>query len=228
MTHTAEKLAAARAALSYVSPGAVIGVGTGTTAAAFIEALAESDIMPSAAVVTSADTRARLEHAGVRVVALGDIDELSVYIDGADEIDAAGRMIKGAGGALTMEKIVATAARRFVCIADESKVVERLGDRARLPLEVLAPALRTVGEMVEALGGVCEVRAGYLTDLGNPIIDVSGLDFSDPLWLERQLDVIPGVVECGLFAARRADVAFIGFAGGDVRAIDFSAQEPRG
>ncbi len=221
VTSQAAKSAAAKAALAYVSPGALIGVGTGSTVTLFIEAMADGGAAPSAAVVTSADTRAKLARAGIPVVELEEVGELDVYIDGADEIDPFGRLIKGAGGALTMEKIVASASGWFVCIADESKSVASLGARARLPLEVLPHATRLVQEEILALGGVAEVRAGFTTDGGNRILDVSGLEFSEPIAIERRIDAIPGVIECGLFAIRRADVALIGLVDGGVRTVHF-------
>lgn len=215
--------AAARGALRHIAPRSVIGVGTGRTVTFFIEELAESGLAPVAAVSTSMDTRHKLEHVGIPVIDVSEVEELEVYVDGADELDPLGRMIKGAGGALTMEKIVASAARLFVCIADESKLVTRLGGRARIPLEVLRPATRLVQNRIGTLHGTAEIRAGFITEWGNPILDVAGLDLSDPTSLEWELDVIPGVVECGLFSARRADIAVIGLAQGGERHIAFAA-----
>lgn len=214
MDLTTRKTAAAHAALSFVEPGAVIGVGSGSTAAVFVRALAQSDLRPLAAVAASESTRALLESAGIRVVALtGDVLPLGMYVDGADEIDARLRLIKGAGGALAREKVLATAARTFVCIADDSKLVAALG-RGALPVEVLPMAVHLVARELATLGGAARVRPGYHTDNGNLVLEVTGLDLSDPERMERELDAIPGVLECGLFAHRRPEIALIGTASG--------------
>lgn len=214
MDQTAHKEEAARAALSFVERGAVIGVGSGSTAGAFVRALGESGLHPAAAIAASERTRELLESVGIRVVALtGDVMPLGVYVDGADEIDAGLRLIKGAGGALAREKVLATAARTFVCIADDSKLVSALG-RGVLPVEALPMAVHLVARELAALGGTARVRADYRTDNGNLVLDVAGLDLSEPERMEREIDAIPGVVECGLFARRRPDVVLIGTASG--------------
>lgn len=219
----AMKRAVAESAVDYVTSDHVIGVGTGSTVAYFIAALGRRPQRPVAAVATSARTAMLLERAGIRVVTLGELDALAVYVDGADEIDSDGRMIKGAGGAHTAEKIVASAARMFVCIADESKSVAMLGVRAPLPLEVVPVAARVVAKRIAEMGGLAVLRHGMVTDSGNPLLDVTGLDFSDPVALELALDAIPGVIECGLFARRRADVALIGIRDGTTRTVKFRA-----
>lgn len=211
------KRAAATAALEYVRPGMLLGVGTGSTTAFFIEALGELAPGVAAAVASSRDTERRLRAVGVPVVALDEAGPLPLYVDGADEVDPELRLIKGHGGAHTLEKMLATAAGLFVCIVDESKLVVRLG-AAPLPLEVLASARCDAAERVAALGGVATERAGFVTDGGNLVLDVTGLDLSDPEDLEATLDAIPGVVECGLFARRRADVVLCG-AAGEVRVL---------
>ncbi len=214
----AMKRAAAHAAIAFVQPGTVIGVGTGTTATRFIEALAVSGIPVAGAVASSDETARRLEAAGIPRSELNDTGEIPLYVDGADEIDGRLRLIKGGGGALTSEKIVASSARLFVCIADQTKLVDRLG-AFPLPVEVLPEARALVIRQLALLGGEAVVREGTTTDHGNIIIDVSGLDFADPLSLETILDRIPGVVECGVFARRPADVLLLGTAHG-VRRID--------
>ncbi len=219
----AMKRAAAESAIDYVTSDCAIGVGTGSTVAYFVAALGRRHERPVAAVATSEGTAMLLERAGIRVVTLSELDALAVYVDGADEIDPDGRMIKGAGGAHTVEKIVASAARMFVCIADESKSVETLGVRAPLPLEVVPVAARVVAKRIAEMGGLAVLRQGVVTDSGNPLLDVTGLDFGDPVALELALDAIPGVIECGLFARRRADVALIGMRDGTTRTVKFRA-----
>ncbi len=220
-----EKLAAARAALAYAPENGVLGVGGGTTVARFVEVLVEASVRPRVVVAASEITRAALEAAGIAVTPLETINAVDVYIDGADEIDPLGRLIKGAGGAATMEKVIASAAGLFVVIADESKVVARLGEHAAVPVEVLPPATGIVGKRLEAQGGRVKRRAGYVTDSRNSILDVVGLDLSEPERLEVSLDAIPGLVECGLFAARRADIAFIGRSDGTARRLEFPAKK---
>ena len=203
------KRAAALAAVGYVQPGMVLGVGTGTTAAAFIAGLIEARPSVSAFVASSERSAAMLRGAGLEVTELDVVGAVDLYVDGAAEIDPRLRMIKGGGGAHTREKIVAAAARLFVCIVDETKLVERLGSFP-LPLAVLPIARGLVTRSVAAMGATVTERAGFLTDDGQLVLDVSGLDFSDPESLELQLDALPGVVECGVFARRPADVQVCG------------------
>ena len=211
MTRDDQKRAAAEAALEYVEPGSTIGVGTGSTAAFFIKRLAglPPARRPGAAVPSSDATAAALRHAGIRVVGLEDALPLSIYVDGADEVDPELRLIKGGGGAHAREKVLASAAERFVCIVDETKLVERLG-AAPVPLAVLPMAAAYVAERVRMLGGNPAARPGFMTDDGAAILDVSGLDLTDPERLEAELEAIPGVVASGLFAHRRADVVLVG------------------
>jgi ribose 5-phosphate isomerase A len=222
MDRTGQKRAAARAAIEFVQGGAVIGVGTGSTAAFFVEALADlpPERRPAAAVASSEATAAALRAAGIAVVELAWLEPpapgaamLPLYVDGADEVDPKLRLIKGAGGALTREKVLATAARLFVCVVDESKLVEGLG-AAPVPLEVVPMAAAFVAAHVTARGGHPVDRPGYLTDNGNAVLDVMGLDLSDPEGLEVELNAIPGVLDCGVFARRRADLVLAGAATG--------------
>ena len=214
MTLDDMKRASAKAALEYVPTGATIGVGTGSTAEFFIEELAARPGLIAAAVASSEASAAALRAAGIRVLDPAAAPyPLPLYVDGADEIDPELRLIKGGGGAQTREKVLATAAELFVSIVDDTKLVERLG-RAPVPLEVMPWAAAFVAERVAALGGRTAARPGFLTDNGNAVLDAMGLDLSDPEGLELELDAIPGVVECGLFARRRADVVLVGTAGG--------------
>jgi ribose 5-phosphate isomerase A len=203
------KLAAAREAIRFVPAGEVIGVGTGSTADYFIDELARIRERIPAAVASSERTAARLRAYGIVVVELNEVDTLGICIDGADEINPALQMIKGGGGALTREKIVAAAARQFVCIADESKLVTVLG-RFPLPVEVIPMARAYVMRQLAALGGTPRVRADFITDNGNLILDVAGLVLSDPVALEDRINLIEGVVTVGLFARRGADVLLLG------------------
>jgi len=211
MTRDDQKRAAAEAALEYVEPGSTIGVGTGSTAAFFIKRLAglPPARRPGAAVPSSDATAAALRHAGIRVVGLEDALPLPIYVDGADEVDPELRLIKGGGGAHAREKVLASAAERFVCIVDETKLVERLG-AAPVPLAVLPMAAAYVAERVRMLGGNPAAHPGFMTDDGAAVLDVSGLDLTDPERLEAELDAVPGVIACGLFAHRRADVVLVG------------------
>jgi ribose 5-phosphate isomerase A len=202
------KKAVAKEALRWVEPGSIIGVGTGSTVDCFIDALGQSGIALAGAVSSSNRTEEKLRSVGVEVLDLNAVSELGVYIDGADEIDPALNLIKGGGGALTREKIVAEAARRFVCIADVSKEVTVLG-KFPLPIEVLPMAQALIERKVEEMGGIPKLRSGFITDNGNIIIDVSGLSITDPQSLESRINQWPGVVTCGLFAFRKADVACI-------------------
>ncbi len=212
------KRSVAREALRQVVEDAVVGVGTGSTANFFIDELAKMKGRIAGAVASSEQSAARLRGHGIRVLDLNDVDDLPVYIDGADEIDSSLAMIKGGGGALTREKIVAAVARRFVCIADESKLVKVLG-RFPLPVEVIPMARSHVGREIVRLGGTPRLRAGFTTDNGNVILDVSGLESRDPKSLESRIDGIAGVVCVGLFAHRGADVLLLGTASG-VRTVE--------
>jgi ribose 5-phosphate isomerase A len=218
MNQDALKQAVARAALDHVVAGALIGVGTGSTANYFIDALASVKHTIAGTVASSQRTAERLERHGIPVLDLNDVDELPVYIDGADEIDPGLAMIKGGGGALTREKIVAAVARRFVCIADASKQVDVLG-RFPLPVEVIPMARAYVARELVRLGGEPRLRDGFVTDNGNVILDVHGLAITDPAALEGAIDAITGVVTVGLFARRGADVLLVGTAAG-VRTIE--------
>lgn len=209
----------AQAALEHVDDGALIGVGSGSTVNCFIDALAAGGKRIDGAVSSSEASSARLRARGIRVVDAGAVESLAVVVDGADEIDHAGRMIKGGGAALTREKIVADLARRFVCIADESKLVERLG-RYPLPVEVIPMAQAQVVRRFRALGGDARARDGVVTDNGGRILDVRGLAFDDPAALESEIDQWPGVVCVGIFARRPADVCLLGTSRG-VRTIVF-------
>jgi ribose 5-phosphate isomerase A len=209
MTQDELKKAVAQAAVRFVERGQVLGVGTGSTVDFFIDALAATGIHVPAAVSSSERTSRKLAALGVRVLDLNDVDEIAVYIDGADEIDHGFAMIKGGGAALTREKIVAAVARRFVCIADASKRVETLG-RFPLPVEVIPMARNQVARQLQEVGGTPKWREGVLTDNGNIILDVHGLVIHDPVALEARIDRIVGVVTNGLFAARGADVLLLG------------------
>ena len=201
--------AAALRALDHVEPDSLLGVGTGMTVGQFIEVLAASDRRPSAAVASSRRTAHLLLAAGIEVVPLPESGRVPLYIDGADEIDPLLRMIKGGGGAHGREKVLACAAELFVCIADDSKVVPTLGGRP-VPVEVLPFARHWVARRLAELGGRAAYRADFVTDNGNELLDVSGLDLSDPRALECAIACIPGVVACGIFALRPADVAYVG------------------
>jgi len=209
MTQDQLKEAVARAALAYVVPDTVIGVGTGSTANYFIDALAEMKDRIPAAVASSEATKKRLEGHGIRVLDLNEVSEMAVYVDGADEVDGRLHMIKGGGGALTREKIVAAVADRFICIADASKRVEVMG-RFPLPVEVIPMARAQVARQLEKLGGQPKLREGFVTDNGNLILDVHGLSITEPELLEAEINQIVGVVTNGLFALRGADVLLLG------------------
>ena len=213
------KQAVAISAIEYVIDGEIIGVGTGSTANFFIDELGKIKHRIKGAVASSEATAARLAGHGIPVYDLNEVSEIAVYIDGADEINAAGHMIKGGGAALTREKIVASVSKQFVCIADGSKLVETLG-KFPLPVEVLPMARNAVMRKLAALGGQPKVRtkAGsdeiFVTDNGGNIIDVAGLAITDPVALETQINQIVGVVAVGLFAARGANVCLLGTADG--------------
>ena len=209
MTQDELKQLVARAALEYVVEGKIVGVGTGSTARLFIDALAEIKDRIPGAVASSVDTKTRLESHGIKVFDLNDVSDIPVYIDGADEITAEMHMIKGGGGALTREKIIAAVAQKFVCIADGSKMVDVLG-RFPLPVEVIPMAQAQVMRELAKLGGTPVLREGFVTDNGNVIIDVKGLQIVDPVDLESRINQIVGVVTNGLFARRPADVCLLG------------------
>jgi len=213
MTQDELKQAVARAAIEYVPMGGVIGVGTGSTANFFIEELGRVKHKFDAAVASSEATAQRLKALGVQVVDLNTVRDLEIYVDGADEVNRTFSMIKGGGGALTREKIVAAVARKFVCIADESKLVDVLG-RFPLPVEVIPMARSHVARELVRLGGEPEWRQGVVTDNGNWILDVYNLEIVKPIELESAIDQIAGVVTNGLFARRGADVVLLGTANG--------------
>jgi ribose 5-phosphate isomerase A len=212
------KRAVGRAAMAYVQAGKIVGVGTGSTANHFIDALAQRKADIPGAVASSEATRQRLEKHGIKVLDLNSVDSLYLYVDGADEITPQLWMTKGGGGALTREKIVAEVAEKFVCICDASKQVARLG-QFPLPVEVLPMAEALVARRLAKLGGKPVRRAGFVTDNGNLILDVHGLDIADAPALEGELNQIPGVLTNGLFARRPANVLLLGSAQG-VQTID--------
>lgn len=207
------KRAVAEAALAYVRDGEVLGVGTGSTANFFIDGLKAIRHKVKAAVASSEATKLRLEAIGIEVVSLNDVDHIGVYVDGADEVNAALEMIKGGGGALTREKIVAALADRFVCIADDSKWVSQLGTFP-LPIEVIPMARSMIARELVKLGGSPVYRNGFVTDNGNVILDTYGLDIRNPVELETRLNNLVGVVCNGLFARRSADVLLLGGSAG--------------
>lgn len=213
MSQDAAKKAAAEAALQYVVPGEILGVGTGSTVNFFIDALArlKQDI-PGAASSSEASS-ARLKALGIPVVDLNSAGTLSIYVDGADEANHQLQLIKGGGAALTREKIVAAASRKFICIADESKLVPVLG-KFPLPVEVIPMARSYVARELVKLGGLPNWREKVITDNGNVILDVAGLTITDPVRLETEIGLIAGVVTVGLFARRPADVLLLGTPGG--------------
>lgn len=216
MTQDELKQQAALRALDYVVEGTIVGVGTGSTANFFIDGLATMKDRIAGAVASSEVSARRLAGHGIRLFDLNDVAELPVYVDGADEIDASLAMIKGGGGALTREKIVAAVATKFVCICDASKKVDVLG-RFPLPVEVIPMARAQVARELARLGGKPVLREGFVTDNGNLILDVHGLQIHDPVNLEVNVDGIVGVVTNGLFAKRGADVLLLATAGGVVK-----------
>ncbi|QRN04901.1 ribose-5-phosphate isomerase RpiA [Legionella sp. MW5194] len=199
------KQQAAKAALAFIEDNMIVGVGTGSTVNYFIEELAGIKHRIDACVASSVATESRLRAAGIPVIDLNAAGELPIYIDGADEINAQNEMVKGGGGALTREKIIATVASEFICIVDESKIVHRLGAAFPVAVEVLPLARSYVARELVKLGGDPEYREGFKTDNGNIILDVYHLDITTPIRLEESIKLIPGVVECGLFAKRRAN-----------------------
>ncbi|WP_213953953.1 MULTISPECIES: ribose-5-phosphate isomerase RpiA [unclassified Variovorax] len=223
LTQDELKTLVGHAALQYVVPGEIVGVGTGSTVNKFIEALATIKDQIRGAVSSSVASTERLRALGIEVFDSNEVDELSVYIDGADEIDGHGFMIKGGGAALTREKIVAAQSRRFICIADESKRVEVLG-AFPLPVEVIPMAARRVMRQFEKLGGIAQVRERdglpLVTDNGQHIVDVTGLKIRDPLAFESEVSQWPGVVTVGVFAHQKANVCLLGTPSG-VQTLSF-------
>ncbi|KQN75430.1 ribose 5-phosphate isomerase [Duganella sp. Leaf61] len=225
MTQDELKQAVARAAIDYVVDNEIIGVGTGSTANFFIDELAKIKDRIKGTVASSEATAARLRGHGIAVYDLNDVPAIAVYIDGADEIDASGAMIKGGGAALTREKIVASVSKQFVCIADGSKLVDVMG-KFPLPVEVVPMAREAVARALSALGGVPKLRLkpgtdeAFVTDNGGQLLDVSGLSITDPVALEAQINQIVGVIAVGLFAARGANVCLLGMAEG-VKTLKF-------
>ncbi len=213
MTQDELKTLVGQAALHYVEPGSIVGVGTGSTVNKFIDALASMKDRIAGAVSSSVASTERLQALGIKVFDATEVDELAVYIDGADEIDNAGHMVKGGGAALTREKIVAAQSRKFVCIADESKLVQTLG-RFPLPVEVIPMAAKRIARQFAAMGGSATLRlkngVPLVTDNGQHILDVSGLMITDPLAFETQVSQWPGVVTVGVFAFQKASVCLLG------------------
>jgi ribose 5-phosphate isomerase A len=213
MTQDQLKALVGQAALAYVQPGTVVGVGTGSTVNHFIDALAGMQDRIAGAVSSSERSSQRLRAAGIEVLDGNRVERIPVYVDGADEIDAQGCMIKGGGGALTREKIVADLAEQFVCIADASKRVDVLG-AFPLPVEVIPMAASQVARRLQALGARVVPRAGFVSDNGCPILDAHGLVVTDPLALETEINQWPGVVTVGIFARHRASLCLLGTAEG--------------
>ncbi|APF01931.1 TPA: ribose-5-phosphate isomerase RpiA [Legionella pneumophila] len=207
------KIKAAKAAIAYIEDDMVIGVGTGSTVNFFIKELAAIKHKIEACVASSKATEALLREEGIPVIDLNSVQDLPVYVDGADEVNERGEMIKGGGGALTREKIVANVATQFICIVDESKTVKRLGEFP-VAVEVIPMARSFVARQIVKLGGDPEYREGFITDNGNIILDVFNLNFSTPMALEDSINVIPGVVENGVFAKRLADKVLVASATG--------------
>jgi ribose 5-phosphate isomerase A len=209
MTQDEKKRRVAAAAIDYVQPGTVIGVGTGSTVNFFIDALAAMPARVAGAVSSSEASTRRLESIGIPVLDLNSLEGLDLYVDGADEATRGLHLVKGGGAALTREKIVAAASRRFVCIVDDAKVVDALG-RFPLPVEVIPMARNYVARELRRLGGDPSWRERVVTDNGNHILDVRGLRVRDPVALEQAINQLTGVVTCGLFARRGADVLLVG------------------
>lgn len=209
MSQNEKKAAAASNSLQYVKPGSIVGVGTGSTVNFFIDALATIKHNVEGAVSSSEASTRRLTEHGIPVVDLAQVGTLDLYVDGADEANKHLQLIKGGGGALTREKIVATASRKFVCILDDSKLVEVLGDFP-LPVEVIPMARSLVARKLTAIGGQPIWREGFVTDNGNDILDVHHLKITDPLAMETEINNLAGVVTVGIFAIRSADILLVG------------------
>jgi len=209
MSQDQAKTAAAEAALDQIESGIILGVGTGSTVDLFIEALARIKGRVDGTVASSEATRKKLERHGFRVMTLNETGDLPLYVDGADEATRHLQLIKGGGGALTREKVIAAASERFVCIVDQSKLVDVLGSYP-LPLEVIPMARSFVARQLAKLGGQPALREGQATDNGNEILDVRNLDLTNPAELERRINHIPGVVTNGIFALRSADLLLVG------------------
>jgi ribose 5-phosphate isomerase A len=218
MSREDHKRAAARAAMEFVQPGKPVGVGSGSTVNHFIEALGAARDRVAAGGATSVETAGRLAKEGIRVIDLTEVERLELFVDGADEVDPGRQLIKGGGGAHTREKIVAEASDYFVCVVDESKLVDRLG-AFPLPVEVIPMAARHVAHALAPLGGRAVERPDFVTDNGNLILDVHGLRIEHASHLETDLNQIAGVVAVGLFAHRFADLVLVGSDSG-VRRID--------
>ncbi len=213
MTREEQKKQVAEAALDYIEAGDIVGVGTGSTANYFIDALARIKGRIDGTVASSEASAARLKSHGIPVLDLNSVGDIPVYVDGADESNRHLHLIKGGGGALTREKIVAAASKKFICVADESKLVDVLG-AFPLPVEVIPMARSYVARRLVALGGKPELRMNFVTDNGNVILDVHNLQILDPVKIEEEIDHIAGVVTNGLFARRPADVLLLGAADG--------------
>ena len=219
MTQDELKTLVGQAALDYVKPGSIVGVGTGSTVDKFIDALAASGVQIAGAVSSSVRSTERMKALGIRVFEASEVESLPVYIDGADEIDHAGHMIKGGGAALTREKIVADLAEQFICIADESKLVEVLG-QFPLPVEVIPMAAAQIARRFTAMGAQAQLREGCVTDNSGHILDVRGLAIKDPVAFEAEVTQWPGVVTVGVFARNRARVCLLGTSTG-VKTLTF-------
>lgn len=210
MNQEEQKKAVAEAALDYIESGEIVGIGTGSTTNYFIDALNKVKSKIEGVVASSDASAQRLQAIGLPLFDLNQTGELSLYVDGADEATKHLQLIKGGGGALTREKIVASASRKFICIADQSKMSDYLGTFP-LPVEIIPMAQSLVARRLVSFGGHPELRLGFTTDNGNAILDVRSLDLTDPAKIESSLNQIPGVVDNGLFAIRRADVLLVGY-----------------
>ena len=209
MTQDEMKIAAAQAALEYVESGMIVGIGTGSTANHFIDLLATVKGKIDGTVASSIASEERLKSHGIPVMDLNNAGQLSIYVDGADESDKHLNLIKGGGGALTREKIVAGASDKFICIADETKLVDVMG-KFPLPVEVIPMARSFIAREIVKMGGRPELRQGFTTDNGNIILDIHGLKIMEPVKMEDHFNQLPGVVTIGLFARRPADVLILG------------------
>lgn len=216
MSQDADKKMAAEAAMEFVEAGEIIGVGTGSTVNFFIDYLAVAKAKIDGAVSSSVASTERMQVLGIKVYGLNEVNDISVYVDGADESTRNLHLIKGGGGALTREKVIAASSGKFVCIADHSKLVDRLG-KFPLPVEVVPMARSMVARKLMKYGGQPVWREGFITDNGNHILDIQGLDIIDPISMEREINQIPGVITVGLFAKRGADILLLGAENGVTR-----------